>query len=93
MIQSLASLILFSTGLLIIGLAFYQVRNGYKDLWPEFGVGIEPSSVNRAWIAMVVVLVVFYVAGLALLPSQYKREAEKKEHSDSVPMTETAAED
>ncbi|EJD02578.1 CBD9-like protein [Fomitiporia mediterranea MF3/22] len=62
-------------GLLVIGLAFYQVRTGYREEWPLIRGGRDaPASVNRAWIAWVVILPILYFAGLALLPRQYKQE-------------------
>ena len=62
-------------GLLILALAFYQVNTGYKDEWPLLGRGNAPSAVNRAFIAWAVLLPIFYFAGLALLPRQFRQES------------------
>ena len=43
-------------GLLIIGLALFQVRTGYKQQWPDStGFGDLPKGVNYLWYAWVVV--------------------------------------
>lgn len=43
-------------GLLLIGLAFWQVRTGYHLEWPRVtGRGSAPNGVNVAWIVWVVV--------------------------------------
>ena len=43
-------------GLTLIGLAFWQVRTGYRKEWPETtGRGKAPKGVNVAWIVWVVV--------------------------------------
>ncbi|THH02961.1 hypothetical protein EW145_g6651 [Phellinidium pouzarii] len=62
-------------GLLTIGLAFYQVRTGYKVEWPKtVGRGDAPNDVNVAWMVWVILLPVLYAIGLALLPRQYRQE-------------------
>ena len=53
-------------GLLVLGLAFYQVRSGYRDEWPLLGRGDAPEGVNVAWIVWVVVSTYF---SRFLLPS------------------------
>lgn len=64
-------------GLLIIGLAYYQVHLGFDYEWPTT-TGRDPVSrgVNIFWIVWVVLLPVLYFAGLALLPKQFKQEKE-----------------
>jgi len=62
-------------GLTIIALAMWQVHDGYHKEYILWGTAPEPSGVNKAYIAMVVILTTIYVAGLALLPTQYKNES------------------
>ncbi|EJC98208.1 uncharacterized protein FOMMEDRAFT_143304 [Fomitiporia mediterranea MF3/22] len=65
-------------GLVIIALAFYQVHYGIVTEWTE-GTGdgtVVPRAAMRAWEALIVLFWVLYAAGLALLPRQYKQEAE-----------------
>jgi hypothetical protein len=71
-------------GLTIIGLSFWQVRNGYEVQWPVFGNALLPRGVYPAWLALVVIWPVFYFAGLALLPKQYRQEAEKRAEAESA---------
>lgn len=70
------SLSLLTTGLAIIGLAMAQVHDGYYREYPLWGIRRVPFGVHGGYIAMVVIFATFYVAGLALLPEQYKRESE-----------------
>jgi hypothetical protein len=63
-------------GLLIIGLAFFQVRTGYKKQWPaSTGLADLPRGVDYVWYAWVVLLPLLYAGGLTLLRRQYKQEA------------------
>ncbi|PIL36271.1 hypothetical protein GSI_01933 [Ganoderma sinense ZZ0214-1] len=71
-------------GLLIIGLAFAEVRSGFHDEWPAFS-GRPPISnaANIVWYVWVVLIPVLYFAGLALLPKQFGQERPgKKTQSD-----------
>jgi hypothetical protein len=61
-------------GLVIIGLAFYQVRTGYTTEWPLKTGRVTPKAVNVVWYVWVVLLPVLYFAGLALLPRQFRQE-------------------
>jgi hypothetical protein len=78
-------------GLSIIGLAFYQVRTGYKTELPNFA-GIQvPKAVGVVWTVWVIVsrqslvhanltnmsqvVAVAYSGGLSLLPRQWRQEA------------------
>ncbi|KAF8323381.1 hypothetical protein DL93DRAFT_2162545 [Clavulina sp. PMI_390] len=65
-------------GLTIIGLGLYQVHYGYRTMWPDWGIGMVPAGVNRAWMAVAIILIVPYILGLGLLPMQYKNEAEAR---------------
>jgi hypothetical protein len=58
----------------------WQVRDGYHKEYPLWGTQARPFGVHQAWIAMVVVLATVYVAGLALLPKQYKLESERAQN-------------
>jgi len=62
-------------GLTIIGLAFYQVRTGYKTEWP-MATGLQPLSygVDVLWYVWIVVLPLLYAVGLSLLPRQFSQE-------------------
>jgi len=62
-------------GLFIIGVAFYQVRTGYSVAWPSATGGLRtPGAVDIVWIMWIVLLVLFYGAGLTLLPKQWRQE-------------------
>ncbi|KAJ3733386.1 CBD9-like protein [Lentinula guzmanii] len=67
------------TGLILIGLGFYQVRSGYKNEWPK-AIGREDvmEGVNVVWYAWIVILPILYFAGLILLPKQLVQEAAKQ---------------
>jgi len=61
-------------GLLIIGLAFYQVKSGFDTEWTLKTGRKIPGAVRVVWYVWVVLLPVLYFAGLALLPRQFKQE-------------------
>jgi len=65
-------------GIAIIALAFWQVRLGYKQEFKPFTGHPVPDSVNSAWLALVIIIPVAYFAGTALLPRQYRLEAESR---------------
>ncbi|KAK7448859.1 AdoMet-homocysteine methyltransferase [Stygiomarasmius scandens] len=66
-------------GLLVIGLALFQVRDGYREEWPETTRRDPlPKGVDVVWYIWVVLLPVLYAVGLAFLPKQYKQEAESR---------------
>jgi len=67
-------------GLLIIALAFFQVRTGYMDAWPTTG-RVTPQAVNIIWIVWIVLLVLLYTAGLALLRKQFRQEKQSQLHA------------
>ncbi|KAL6303522.1 hypothetical protein BKA93DRAFT_818015 [Sparassis latifolia] len=79
-------------GLVIIGLSFYQVRTGYRDEWEiSTGRGIS-NAANIVWYIWIVLLPVLYLAGLALLPRQFKQErVTKPDPSASYNSGATAA--
>ncbi|KAI0821668.1 hypothetical protein BC628DRAFT_1329028 [Trametes gibbosa] len=62
-------------GILIIALAFYQVRSGFRTEWNSVS-GRDPisNSANIVWYVWVVLVPVLYFAGLALLPRQLRME-------------------
>jgi len=73
-------------GLTIIGLAFYQVRTGYKTEWP-LATGLQPLpyGVDALWYAWVVLLPVAYAVGLSFLPRQFSQERQywqSRKHMD-----------
>ncbi|KAH6913838.1 hypothetical protein BKA70DRAFT_646105 [Coprinopsis sp. MPI-PUGE-AT-0042] len=61
-------------GVLIIALALFQARTGYKTEWPRVTSRAATNGVNIVWYVWVVLLPVLYFAGLALLPRQFKQE-------------------
>ncbi|OJT06970.1 hypothetical protein TRAPUB_2171 [Trametes pubescens] len=62
-------------GILIIGLAFYQVRTGFRTEWPaRSGRPAISNAANIVWYIWVVLVPVLYFAGLALLPRQFRME-------------------
>lgn len=66
-------------GLLIIGLAFYQVRSGYKHEWPTTtGRGDLGKGVDIVWYVWVALIPVLYAVGLAFLPKQHRQEKESR---------------
>jgi len=58
----------------------WQVHDGYRKEYLLWGTTPVPLGVNQAYIAMVVILATAYVAGLALLPKQYKLESERAQN-------------
>jgi len=71
-------------GLLLVALALYQVRTGYKDEWPnQTGRGPLPNAANIVWYIWVVLLPVLYFGGLALLRRQFRQERKHKAPQDS----------
>ncbi|EMD33767.1 hypothetical protein CERSUDRAFT_87110 [Gelatoporia subvermispora B] len=75
-------------GLLIIGIAFYQVRTGFKTEWVNAVGPIHPISnaANIVWIVWVVLIPLLYFGGLALLPRQFRQEHYTK--PEAVPSTD-----
>jgi len=74
-------------GLLIIALALYQVRVGYKIEWPtETGRMPLPEAANIVWYLWVVLLPVLYFVGLALLPRQFRQERANRKRP--IPMND-----
>jgi len=62
-------------GLVLIGLALYQVRLGYHDEWrTRAGKGTLPRGVNVVWEVWVVALFLLYAVGLAFLRRQFSQE-------------------
>jgi hypothetical protein len=63
-------------GLVILILAAYQVHYGLYTEWAfaTGGLHVVPMSAKRAWLALIIVFWVLYVAAMALLPRQFKQE-------------------
>ncbi|KAF5336249.1 hypothetical protein D9758_014359 [Tetrapyrgos nigripes] len=68
-------------GLVILILAQEQVHYGLWTEWPTTTGNIHtvPQSAKHAWIALVVVFWVLYIAGLALVPRQFGQESRARE--------------
>lgn len=62
------------TGILLIALAFWQVRSGYTFEYPLWTRDSVPRGVNALWFIWVVILPIFYLLGLILLKRQLKWE-------------------
>ncbi|KAH8799612.1 hypothetical protein DL96DRAFT_872830 [Flagelloscypha sp. PMI_526] len=77
-------------GILIIALAFFQVRMGYKDEWTRIPMNVEPKGANTVWIVWIVLVPVAYVGGLAFLPKQYRQEREARESQGAQDETKEA---
>ncbi|PSS35565.1 hypothetical protein PHLCEN_2v1476 [Hermanssonia centrifuga] len=64
-------------GILIIGVAFYQVRTGFRQEWliatGRLGVG---NGANIIWIIWLVLIPAIYFSGMILLRRQYRQERE-----------------
>ncbi|KAK7677533.1 hypothetical protein QCA50_019539 [Cerrena zonata] len=62
-------------GLIIIALAFYQVRTGFKTEWSlTTGRAPVPNAANIVWYIWVVLMPLLYAAGLLFLRRQLKQE-------------------
>ncbi|KAF5374583.1 hypothetical protein D9757_010155 [Collybiopsis confluens] len=64
-------------GLVLIGLGFYQVRNGYRVEWFKLRRGeiVQGDGADWVWDIWIVVVPISYLAGLALLPRQFRQES------------------
>lgn len=70
-------------GLTIIGLAFYNVHEGYGTEWPKiFGTPVSRVAFLRSlrawWISWVIIVPCVYLIGLTLLPRQWKQETDAR---------------
>ncbi|KZV79345.1 hypothetical protein EXIGLDRAFT_661129 [Exidia glandulosa HHB12029] len=62
-------------GLVIFGLALYQVHLGYTFEWPVFvATSVVPHGVSIAWTIWAVGIPLLYALGLVLLPRQWRQE-------------------
>ncbi|KAJ4478806.1 hypothetical protein C8J55DRAFT_549803 [Lentinula edodes] len=63
-------------GLVILVLAAEQVHYGLYIEWAfaTGGLHVVPMAAKRAWIALIVIFWVLYLAGLALVPRQFSQE-------------------
>ncbi|KAI0076036.1 hypothetical protein K474DRAFT_1315198 [Panus rudis PR-1116 ss-1] len=79
-------------GLLIIALAFYQVRTGFRTEWPTT-TGRPPvaNAANIVWYVWVVLVFVLYFAGLALLRRQFRQERTPKPDPYTTSETDNLA--
>ncbi|KAG8793633.1 hypothetical protein FRC16_010874 [Serendipita sp. 398] len=65
-------------GITIIALSFWQVHTGFDIEWESIGGEPVSKSIRAWWTAWIVIIPLMYVAGLALLPRQYRREREQR---------------
>nr|GAT52702.1 predicted protein [Mycena chlorophos] len=85
-------------GLAMLALAGYQVHYGLYTEWTFATGGIHPvpESAKHAWMALLIVFWVLYVAGLAFLPIQFRQEKAsampKSEKQASAADSDTARE-
>ncbi|KAJ3530029.1 hypothetical protein NM688_g7770 [Phlebia brevispora] len=64
-------------GIFIIGIAFYQVRTGFRTEWPLYtGRGSVGNGANIVWIIWLVLIPIAYFSGMILLRRQYRQEQE-----------------
>ncbi|KIM40060.1 hypothetical protein M413DRAFT_73322 [Hebeloma cylindrosporum] len=66
-------------GVVLIGLALYQVHSGYDHEWPTTtGRDPLPSGVKTLFVIWAILLPLSYAIGLAFLPKQYRQERGKR---------------
>jgi putative exporter of polyketide antibiotics len=75
-------------GVVTIILAAAQVRNGYMTEWPMWTNTLAPNGVQIAWAVLISVFGALYLAGLALLPRQWRNENPPKESATGTQMSE-----
>ncbi|KAH8796232.1 hypothetical protein DL96DRAFT_1643983 [Flagelloscypha sp. PMI_526] len=61
-------------GLFMIGLAFYQVRDGITSEFPRVASREISKPAMVAWYVLMALIVILYIGGLCLLPRQYRQE-------------------
>ncbi|EKM54903.1 uncharacterized protein PHACADRAFT_259069 [Phanerochaete carnosa HHB-10118-sp] len=67
-------------GIFLIGIAFYQVRTGFRVEWPLYtGRGPLNNAANIVWIVWLVLVCTAYLAGMLFLPRQYRQEREARD--------------
>jgi len=62
-------------GIIIIIASFYQVHTGYKEEFPELTGRDLPKAADIVFYVWIAVIPLLYLAGLALLPKQFRQEA------------------
>lgn len=81
-------------GLFVIGLSLYQVWIGFDDEWSDATGRDQPGrGVYAFWIVWSAILGGAYVLGLALLPKQYKSEAEAVKNRQKPSLPESSYDD
>ncbi|KAF8175535.1 hypothetical protein BJ912DRAFT_1024479 [Pholiota molesta] len=81
-------------GLVIFACAQWQVHYGLFTEWNFATGGLHqvPESAKHAWLALVILFWVLYALGLALVPRQFKQEAEiRKPRKEEVVSSEASA--
>ncbi|KAI0771783.1 hypothetical protein BC629DRAFT_755484 [Irpex lacteus] len=67
-------------GLFIIGVAFYQVRTGFRTEWPLYtGRGKVRNGANIAWIVWLLIPTFYFSGVILLLRRQYQQEAASRQ--------------
>ncbi|OCH88655.1 hypothetical protein OBBRIDRAFT_71335 [Obba rivulosa] len=81
-------------GLLIIALAFYQARLGFRVEWiTQTGrTDINLHAAEVVWIVWVIIIPVIYFTGLLLLRRQYMQERAALDKSQPIPDAENKVE-
>ncbi|KZT57738.1 CBD9-like protein [Calocera cornea HHB12733] len=73
-------------GVGMFALSFYVIYAGFTDQWPLITGRTAPHGMLILWAVWVGVISFAYIAGMALLPRQYRQESERKTmeatHSD-----------
>ncbi|KAI0743640.1 hypothetical protein C8Q80DRAFT_853198 [Daedaleopsis nitida] len=77
------------TGLLIIALAMFQVRTGFRSEWPvQTGRGPISNGANVFWYIWIILLVIAYFAGVVLLLRRQLMQERQARRGDSSSNTE-----
>ncbi|KAI0745649.1 hypothetical protein C8Q76DRAFT_604670 [Earliella scabrosa] len=78
------------SGLLIIALAMFQVRTGFRSEWPaQTGRGPISNGANVFWYVWIILLSIAYFAGvILLLQRQFRQEQDARQRNEIGSSTE-----
>jgi len=71
-------------GLALFGLGFWQVNYGYTTQWPTYVGSIVPSSVPKAWKALVILFPILYALGWIFIPKQLSQESLRRHNTQKT---------
>ncbi|EJU04265.1 CBD9-like protein [Dacryopinax primogenitus] len=69
-------------GVVIIALAFYTIYAGFTQQWPLITGRSYPHGIIILYGVWVAIIALAYVAGMTLLPRQYRQEADRQAEKD-----------